>query len=642
MGRIMYVVLVTVVLTVFVVFVVYSAEATNDVSEVERSFYVSPAGSDAGDGSEGNPWRTIARAIKAAGPGVTINLRGGVYREAVTLEGQGGTEGRPLTLQSADGERAVLDGEFSADTGVAIRVPHVVIRGLEIRNYSQNGIMVLGRQSHHVLIEKNVIHHISSSLKGEGKSGARGIWVLGVSDCRIRQNTIYFVVGNNESFGVLFDVRSAYRNPIHNAVVERNLFYLIDKSGVRIVDNTHDIADDTNNRCYVLADPARIRGNISIHIGYVGLEINYMNTSVTERGPLGDKPGAHIYVEDNFVGWCSSYGINPKQSADGITRHNTIFGTKWFGYLQSGGDSYRMRIEGNLLAGNVVGSMVHTVGEGNQFAGNYYRQPNDWPDFFWDRTKGWGTTYTDMADLRNTSVLNNVEAEGLLDNEAELFHEPEKGDFRLIPGCPAVGTAPDGQDFGARESVLTGVGASGQWGLGNVPMLPEAKGMRVTAFSSEDTEPCPINTGAHYSGRSEAIDVSRVASGLAEHLVDGVLPTCWRPENGQMPAWVIIELPGETPVPLGAFAINVYHGRYRNELKCNPRDLKLYARTSANEQWQEIGSYTRYARGSGRIFPIDGAPMAKQIKLEILSNHGWPGVVEIGEFRLYRASGFVE
>jgi len=44
--------------------------------------------------------------------------------------------------------------------------------------------------------------------------------------------------------------------------------------------------------------------------------------------------------------------------------------------------------------------------------------------------------------------------------------------------------------------------------------------------------------------------------------------------------------------------------------------------TSDDGPWQEAGRYTRYARAAGRVFPIGGAPLARQIRLDVLSNHG--------------------
>jgi hypothetical protein len=65
-------------------------------------------GDDAADGSEVRPWRTVARAARALRPGDTLYLRGGIYREAVTLA-VAGAVGRPITVRSYPGELVVID-----------------------------------------------------------------------------------------------------------------------------------------------------------------------------------------------------------------------------------------------------------------------------------------------------------------------------------------------------------------------------------------------------------------------------------------------------------------------------------------------------------------------------------------------------
>jgi len=65
-------------------------------------------GLDSGDGSEALPWRTVARAARALAPGDTLYLRGGIYREAITL-GVEGADGAPITIRSYPGELAVID-----------------------------------------------------------------------------------------------------------------------------------------------------------------------------------------------------------------------------------------------------------------------------------------------------------------------------------------------------------------------------------------------------------------------------------------------------------------------------------------------------------------------------------------------------
>ncbi|KPJ56768.1 MAG: hypothetical protein AMS16_01875, partial [Planctomycetes bacterium DG_58] len=136
------------------------------------------------------------------------------------------------------------------------------------------------------------------------------------------------------------------------------------------------------------------------------------------------------------------------------------------------------------------------------------------------------------------------------------------------------------------------------------------------------------------------------ASGAAKHLLDGALCTVWRPAGGATSGWGVLELPGDEPTPIGAFMILASHTAYRGEFNRHVREFKLHVRTSPDAPWKEVGSYTRYRREEGRVFPIglfspEGPPKAKQVKLEILSNHGAP-ILEVAEFRLYRAGKMVE
>jgi acetyl esterase/lipase len=88
-----------------------------------RSFFVSPSGNDsAGDGSIGNPWRTVAAArdhIRTAGlntnmqADIVINLRGGRYPLTQTLaftDADSGDNGYYITYQSYSNEVATISG----------------------------------------------------------------------------------------------------------------------------------------------------------------------------------------------------------------------------------------------------------------------------------------------------------------------------------------------------------------------------------------------------------------------------------------------------------------------------------------------------------------------------------------------------
>lgn len=73
--------------------------------------HVSTSGSDEADGSAEAPFRTINRAARAAGPGDTVLVRAGVYREWVNPP-RGGTAEAPITFQAAVGP----DGSFEPVT----------------------------------------------------------------------------------------------------------------------------------------------------------------------------------------------------------------------------------------------------------------------------------------------------------------------------------------------------------------------------------------------------------------------------------------------------------------------------------------------------------------------------------------------
>jgi len=75
--------------------------------------FVSPSGSDQGQGTQGAPYRTLTRAVNAARSGGTVVVRGGVYHESVMI-GQDKT----LTVQAFPNEAVWLDGS-SEVTGFA-------------------------------------------------------------------------------------------------------------------------------------------------------------------------------------------------------------------------------------------------------------------------------------------------------------------------------------------------------------------------------------------------------------------------------------------------------------------------------------------------------------------------------------------
>jgi parallel beta-helix repeat protein len=76
------------------------------------SYVAASSGSDGARGTVARPFRSVQRLLNRLRPGQTGCVRGGTYRESVTV-GRGGTSGtRRVTLESYPGERATLIGRL--------------------------------------------------------------------------------------------------------------------------------------------------------------------------------------------------------------------------------------------------------------------------------------------------------------------------------------------------------------------------------------------------------------------------------------------------------------------------------------------------------------------------------------------------
>lgn len=182
-----------------------SPDATGDTSPDATPtgpiYYVAPSGDDAKAGSLTEPWKTIGHAMKTVPAGATVRVRAGVFHESVAV-GVSGAAGAPIVLENMPGEAAVIDG-----TGVALKDQqglldvdgrsHLVIRGLEVRNYTSStsavpvGIFVHGA-SVDVRVENVDVHHIVSTVESCNGAGgnAFGIAVYGDATTPISQLVI--------------------------------------------------------------------------------------------------------------------------------------------------------------------------------------------------------------------------------------------------------------------------------------------------------------------------------------------------------------------------------------------------------------------------------------------------------------------
>lgn len=111
------------------------------------TYYLSPSGNDGtGDGSIGNPWKTLNTAWGAVAAGDTIYLRGGTHAYDVMqyLQSRNGTAGNLIKIWGYPGETAVItrSGSYAVVNGVDqdliyLEGNYLHWKDLEIANFTQ-------------------------------------------------------------------------------------------------------------------------------------------------------------------------------------------------------------------------------------------------------------------------------------------------------------------------------------------------------------------------------------------------------------------------------------------------------------------------------------------------------------------------
>ena len=210
--------------------------------QANTSFYVARTGNDSNPGTQTSPWRTVQHAADTARAGSTVNVRGGIYEELVSINASGNASDGFITFRSYPGEIATLDAEHITPSGRSgVLTIHdqsyVRIEGFEIRNYhtaehrlAPLGISVIGAGSHIELLKNNV-HHIEQTFPGRDAPGSGGngfgIAVYGtdakapITDLIIDGNEVHHLkTGSSESLVVNGNVTNF--RITHNIVHDNN------------------------------------------------------------------------------------------------------------------------------------------------------------------------------------------------------------------------------------------------------------------------------------------------------------------------------------------------------------------------------------------------------------------------------------
>lgn len=373
--------------------------------------HVATNGSDANEGTSGQPWLTIQHAVENVAPGDVIEVHDGTYAGA-RIE----TSGLPrafITLRAATGANVVIDqpGPNNVhDSNLEIEswdsaISFWVIEGLEVKDAPNWGIDLRGgaaEHAHHVVIRGNHVHHNGvSSIK-------TGIFTAFADHISIEDNES----NNNGEHGVYVS------NSGDHFRVTGNLLHHNQRCGVHM---NGDLSQGGDGQL----SAGLVEGNTIWENGPQGCAgINMDGVSRTLiRGNL---------LYDNHAGGITLYATDGASCSYNIwIVHNTVIQAsdgRWVVHVGAGGCT------GNRVYNNILVTR-------HGFRGAF--------EFEDGVPVGWESDYNILAnaftddDAASTMDLAEWQALGFDQHSttaslAALFVDPAADDYRLVIGSPAI------------------------------------------------------------------------------------------------------------------------------------------------------------------------------------------------------------
>ena len=323
------------------------AKLTN-VGTAGLTYYVATTGGDSNDGlSLERPFQSVERALQAAGPGDTIEIKGGTYRPRGNgfPISRGGRADARIKMKAYNGEKVIFD---AAGKNYAVYMDesaaHWILEGIEMSGGNQytikidspnvhmvkcnlhgsrNDVVKLVQSSNDVVLYANEIHHTSSGIG----ANAQGIDIVGADRVWIAHNYVHdlssigmYAKGNSRN--IVFE-HNRLENISSRAIMlgqstDANLLwdglYETYDSIIRnnIVINTTDACLATassynvkiyNNSCYMAA--TRSHGAIFVsnesERGQGGTNVEIRNNIVVSGGSPVFKVGPGAMTDDNTL-----------------------------------------------------------------------------------------------------------------------------------------------------------------------------------------------------------------------------------------------------------------------------------------------------------------------------------------------------
>jgi len=277
-------------------------------------YYVSPTGSDTGNGSSTRPWATLQHADTVVRPGDIVTVLDGTYRGDVTLTASGTAE-HSITYKAQNKWHAKLVGTGKGDGSAVIRLSggYTTVQDFDVTGSNANGI-ILAYSGNIASFNKavgNYVHDITTpcdSNSGTAIETGGGDNYSGITHNDMIANLVVNItpyngcLGGHQSSGLFAEV--PYSVIAHNIVI--NAGYAIQSwhaashitiYGNTLVNNLRSITIGAGDSPHgVTNDYSLVQNNIIY---------NSARTAIAESG----KTGPHNKYIDNLI-YCGNIDIS--------------------------------------------------------------------------------------------------------------------------------------------------------------------------------------------------------------------------------------------------------------------------------------------------------------------------------------------